>query len=194
MAFATVAGQLTGALVGGLLGGDSGGSQQVSKDPWGPTQKPLTDMVNDGTNLYHYYQQNPFNSIQQTAYQNLFNDLDAFAGQDAGLMDFANRLMGQNYSRTGGQQMQTKPMGLLGSTQRGQAQAQGPGLLGGPFFAPQNKAYGNVDVTQFNPWTNGGIKPPETPAETDEEKARRLKAEEEQQWRNSGEWHRGEGA
>jgi len=187
-----IIGPALGGLLGGMFGGGDGGSQQVSKDPWGPTQKPLTDMVNDGTNLYHYYQQNPFNAIQQTAYQNLFGDLDAFRGQNAGLMDFANELMQSNYSRNGGQQ---RPQGLLGSANRGQAQSsmQG-GLLGGPFYLPQGKAFGTVDVTTMNPWTNGGIKPPETPKETDDEKARRLKAEEEQRRRNSGEYYRGEGA
>lgn len=187
-----IIGPALGGLLGGMFGGGDGGSQQVSKDPWGPTQKPLTDMVNDGTNLYHYYQQNPFNAIQQTAYQNLFGDLDAFRGQNAGLMDFANELMQSNYSRNGGQQ---RPQGLLGSANRGQAQSsmQG-GLLGGPFYLPQGKAFGTVDVTTMNPYTNGGIKPPETPKETDEEKERRLKAEEEQRRRNSGEYYRGEGA
>lgn len=225
MSFATVAGPITGALVGGLMSDGSSGGQQVSKDPWGPTQKPLTDMVNDGTDLYHYYQQNPFNQIQQTAYQNLFGDLDAFRGQNSGLMDFANRLMGTNYSRTGGQQipmgahggsavgmggmggmgggmgggqgMDQGLAGLLGAiqAQRGQpGQGMQSGGLLGPFSLPAGQSYGKVDFTALNPWTNGGIKPNEKPMETDDEKARRLRDEEEQARRNSGEYYRGEGA
>lgn len=91
--------------IGGLLGGifgDKGGGQQQSQtqEPWGPTKQPLTDLINQGQQLNQYYQQNPFNPMQQTGYQNLFGDLDQFRNQIApGLMGMANRMMGANYQR-----------------------------------------------------------------------------------------------
>lgn len=199
----SIIGPVAGALVGGMMS-DGGGGQQVSKDPWGPTQKPLTDMVNDGSNLYRYYQQNPFNDIQQTAYSNLFGDLDSFRGQNSGLMDFANRLMGTNYSRHGGPTNFPMP-GLMGGGMRGPsgggmgggdaqalagllgimrgqggqgAQAIGGLLSSGPFAVPQGKSYGQVDFSALNPYTNGGIKPPEP--ESEDEKARKRKQAEEE--------------
>jgi hypothetical protein len=92
---------LVGGLVGGLLGGSGGGgSQQQTKDPWGPAQKPLQNTLNTGQNLETYYQQNPFNPLQQTGYQNLFSDLDNFRTNVAPQAQaFNNRLMGTNYTR-----------------------------------------------------------------------------------------------
>ncbi len=90
---------IAGSIVGGLMSdGDSGG-QQVSKDPWGPAQQPLRNTLDWGQMLQGYQMQNPWNALQQTAYQNTFTDLDAFREQNNGLMGFANRLMGSNYQR-----------------------------------------------------------------------------------------------
>lgn len=104
----SILGNVAGAVVGGLMGGDDEQSQTASKDPWAPAVKPLTNSLNTGQDLERYYQQQPFNPLQQTAYQNLFSDLDSYRGQNNGMMNFANRLMNTNYQR-GGQQTQMQP-------------------------------------------------------------------------------------
>ena len=97
-----VAGPVAGAVVGGLMGGDSQQSQTASKEPWSAAAPWLRENLRTGQGLQNYYQQNPFNPQQQTAYQNIFGDLDAFRNQMApGLMGFANRLMGSSYQRGG---------------------------------------------------------------------------------------------
>lgn len=92
---------IAGAVVGGLMGGGGGGeSQTASKTPWEPTIKPLTNSINTGQDLERYYQQNPFNRLQQQGYQNLYSDIDQYRNQIApGLMQFANNAMGYNYQR-----------------------------------------------------------------------------------------------
>lgn len=96
-----IAGPLIGSVVGGLMGGGGGGeSQTASKTPWEPTIKPLTNSINTGQDLERYYQQNPFNRLQQQGYQNLYSDIDQYRNQIApGLMQFANNAMGYNYQR-----------------------------------------------------------------------------------------------
>lgn len=155
--------------------------------------------MNTGQELERYYQQNPFNSIQQTAYQNLFGDLDAFRGQNAGVMDFANRLMGTNYSRSGAPGQMGGMAGMLGNTMRqpsmgrggmgavsgllgpagGGMGGMGGGMGGGPFAVPQSRQFGLLDFAALNPYTNGAVKPTDKPsAESDEERIRRMLDEE----------------
>lgn len=204
MSFAAVAGPIAGAVVGGLMSDGGGGQQTQSKEPWEPARKPLINSINTGQRLENYYQQNPFNPLQQTGYQNLFGDLDAFRSQIApGMMGFANRLMGTNYQRSMGPQgpmqamgqmpgqmpmqqnmYQTKPMLMDMGGAMGQGAAQmvpSGGLLGqsGPFMVPQGRAYGLLDFVAQNPFTNGGMPEPEKPAgESDEERRRREREEE----------------
>lgn len=105
-----ILGPVAGAVVGGLMGGDSGGQQTASKDPWGPAVKPLTNSLNTGQGLERYYQQNPFNPMQRTGYQNLFSDLDQFRNQiQPGLAQFSNDMMQSNYQR-GPRQSQMEAM------------------------------------------------------------------------------------
>ncbi len=138
-----------------------GGSQTASKEPWSEAAPWLKENIAQGRNLQAYYQQNPWNAQQQQAYQNTFTDLDNFRNVMApGLMDFANRLMGTNYSRHGssgipmGSMMQTKPQaanfqsGLLGGGQSG------------PFSAPKGQSYGLLDFNALNPY-DGALKPDE---------------------------------
>lgn len=156
MAFAKVA----GGILGGLLGGGDD-QQTASKEPWSEAAPWLKENIAQGRNLQAYYQQNPWNNLQQTAYQNTFSDIDSFRNSMApGLMDFANRLMGQNYSRGGAQPMgnmqQTKPQfmgqgGLLGGQSGGQS---------GPFTAPRGQSYGLLDFKALNPYNNA-LKPAE---------------------------------
>jgi hypothetical protein len=64
--------QIAGAVVGGLLGGGSSGGGTVSQDrnPWGPAQPWLQNLINQGQGLQSQYAANPFSQAQQTAYSN----------------------------------------------------------------------------------------------------------------------------
>ena len=158
---AAILGPVLGATVGGLMS-DEGDTQTASKEPWSAAAPWLRENIDSGRNLQAYYQQNPWNNLQQTAYQNTFSDIDQFRNSMApGLMDFANRLMGQNYSRGGatarmpmGNMQQTKPQamsGLLSGQSGGQS---------GPFSVAPNRSYGLLDFNALNPY-NGALKPAE---------------------------------
>jgi len=158
MAFAKVA----GGLLGGLLGGGDD-EQTATKEPWKEAAPWLKENIAQGQNLQAYYQQNPFNQLQQTSYQNTVSDIDNFRGNMApGLMDFANKLMGQNYSRNGaqGQQMQTKPMMQASPMQGQQGGLLQQGPQQGPFSATKGQSYGLLDFQALNPY-NGALKPAE---------------------------------
>lgn len=164
---AAILGPIAGSVVGGLMS-DGGEQQTASKEPWKDAAPWLRENIAQGQNLQAYYQQNPFNQPQQTAYQNTFTDLDAFRNSMApGLMGFANKLMGTNYSRgQAGQQMpmqqaqmvQTKPMQQM----QGGGVDQSSGLLSqqGPFSVPQGQSYGLLDFKALNPYNNA-LKPAE---------------------------------
>lgn len=201
-----ILGPIAGSVVGGLMGGDDEGPQQTAtKEPWKPTQRLLTNSLNTGEGLERYYQQNPFNVIQQTAYQNLLGDIDSFRGQNAGVMDFANSLMGTNYSRSGSPGQMGGMSGLMSNGMRPQqgGAAQGlAGLLGGsggmgspgPFSVPQGRSYGLLDFTALNPFTSGAIPAPVAEEKPPEKTPEDLAREEWERRRISGEGYRGEGA
>ncbi|MDX4957225.1 hypothetical protein [Delftia acidovorans] len=125
-------GQIGGALVGGLFSDSGGGqSQSQTREPWGPAQQGLKDVLNDATKLREYYQQNPLNQLQQNSYQNLFGDLDNYRQSIApSNMALANRLMNSNYQRApagsemGGSMQPEKTMGA-GTYTYGAAPAPG---------------------------------------------------------------------
>ena len=155
-----VAGPVAGAVVGGLT--SDGEQQTATKEPWSAAAPWLRQQIEQGQNLQAYYQQNPWNSLQRTGYQNIYGDLDNFRNSIApGMMDFANRLMGTNYSRGGatarmpmGNMQQTKPQamsGLLSGQSGGQS---------GPFSVAPNRSYGLLDFNALNPY-NGALKPAE---------------------------------
>ena len=169
MSFAAIAGPIAGSIVGGLMS-DGGEEQTATKEPWSAAAPWLRENIAQGQNLQAYYQQNPWNSLQQTGYQNIYGDLDNFRNSIApGMMDFANRLMGTNYSR-GGATMQNKPQamprsgaqsgnggmlsGLLSAAQPGQ-QSRGSS---GPFSVSPGQSYGLLDFQALNPY-NGALKP-----------------------------------
>ena len=165
MSFGAVAASVAGAAVGGLMSDGGGGAQTATKEPWSAAAPWLRQQLEQGQNLQAYYQQNPWNNLQQTAYQNTFSDIDQFRNSMApGLMDFANRLMGTNYSRGGatarmpmGNMQQTKPqaMGGLLSLLSGQSGGQS-----GPFSVAPNRSYGLLDFNALNPYNNA-LKPAE---------------------------------
>ena len=100
MSFGAVAASVAGAAVGGMMSGGGGGGGEVNKAPWDPAIKPLQNSLTTGTALENYYQQNPFNPLQQAGYQNLFADLDNFRNVMAPqAMAFNNRMMNTNYQR-----------------------------------------------------------------------------------------------
>lgn len=145
---------------------DGGEQQTSSKEPWAAAAPWMRENIESGRNLQAYYQQNPWNQPQQSSYQNIFGDIDNFRSSIApGMMDFANRLMGSNYSRgqqpqgSAGQQSQGMPQGYQNKPMQVQ-----PGLLGqgqsGPFSAPRGQSYGLLDFKALNPY-NGALKPNE---------------------------------
>ncbi len=155
-------------LANSLFGG--GDEQTATKEPWSAAAPWLRENIAQGQNLQAYYQQNPWNQQQQTGYQNTFSDIDNFRNSIApGMMDFANRLMGTNYSR-GGATMQNKPQAmprsgaqsgnggmlssLLSAAQPGQ-QSRGSS---GPFSVSPGQSYGLLDFNALNPY-NGALKP-----------------------------------
>ncbi len=166
MSFAAIAGPIAGAVVGGLMSDGGGGQQTATQEPWSAAAPWLRQQLEQGQKLQAYYQQNPWNNLQQTAYQNTFSDIDNFRSSMApGLMDFANRLMGTNYSRGGtrpmGNMQQTKPQAMSGllSAMSGLLSGQSGGQSG-PFSVAPNRSYGLLDFKALNPY-NGALKPAE---------------------------------
>lgn len=92
---------IAGAVVGGLMSDKGGGqSQTQTRDPWGPAQEPLKNILSDAEKLREYYKQNPLNQLQQTSYQNLYGDIDNYRQNMApSMMALSNRLMNSNYQR-----------------------------------------------------------------------------------------------
>ena len=187
---AAVLGPVLGSVAGGLVSGGGGGGQTASKEPWEPARKPLENSLATGQDLERFYQQTPFNPLQQQSYQNLFSDLDMFRNQMApGLMGFANQMMGSQYQR-GGRQSQMERMPQMPQMPYGQPmnkpQQLYPDMMGtympkqnplaGIFQAPSQGSYGQLDFRQLNPFTSdAGIPALPPPRQlTDEELADRI--------------------
>lgn len=134
-----ILGNVAGAVVGGLMGGDEQQSQTATKDPWAPADPYLRGSLTTGGNLERYYQQNPFNRLQQQGYQNLFSDLDQFRGQmQPGLMNFANQMMTSNYQRGPRQsQMEAMQGGMGGGMQTNMKQPMMMQQGGDGSYSPQ---------------------------------------------------------
>ena len=81
-----IAAPIVGALASTALSkvmskGSSGGESTSSSEPWAPAQDLLKNVLKDTGDLRTYYQQNPFNDQQKTAYQNQFNQVDNYNNQ-----------------------------------------------------------------------------------------------------------------
>ena len=178
---AAILGPIAGSVVGGLM--SDGEQQTATKEPWSAAAPWLRQQIEQGQNLQAYYQQNPWNNLQQTAYQNTFSDIDQFRNSIApGLMGFANKLMGQNYSRGGAQPMgnmqQIKPQamnGLLSGQSGGQS---------GPFSVAPSRSYGLLDFKALNPY-NGALKPAEIKQPTQQTIEEAIQAELERRQREN---------
>jgi hypothetical protein len=122
-----ILGNVAGAVVGGLLSDDGGGqSSTQNKEPWKEVQPWLKENITQGQQLQQQYQQNPFNSIQQQAYGNMFGDMDSFRNNIApNMMQFANNAM----SGGGYQRPQYSQPGAAGYAQRPPVTQQQPSLL-----------------------------------------------------------------
>lgn len=168
---------------------DGGGGQQTAtKEPWAEAAPWLKQNIQTGQNLQQYYQQNPFNQLQQTGYQNLFSDLDSFRNQMApGLMQFANQAMNSSYqrpqySRPGaagyGQQQAQQQAAQTGqfSVAEPQQQKQYGGLLGFGKTSPVSQSYGLLDFQAMNPY-NGALKPAEITQPTQQTVEEAVRAE-----------------
>jgi len=70
---------LLGAAVGAATSGDRSATSTSQREPWGPAQDWIKDNIARGQALQRDYQANPFSSLQQNAYQNVFSGIDGFA-------------------------------------------------------------------------------------------------------------------
>jgi|GEM_PF-1017225 len=101
-ALVPIAGAVAGSVVSGALnkGGGGGSSQTTTNEPWSAVQPWMKENIEKGQKLQGYYEQNPFNSLQQNSYQNLYGDLDNYRQNMApSMMALSNRLMNSNYQR-----------------------------------------------------------------------------------------------
>lgn len=75
-----------------------GGSSTASKEPWAEAAPWLKDNIKKGQDLQRRYEEQPFNPLQQTAYQNAFSDIDNYR-QDfmPAMMQYASGLMGPGF-------------------------------------------------------------------------------------------------
>lgn len=78
--------------IGGLLSGVAGAvgsrdqTQTQSRDPWGPAQPLLQDVINQSRSLLQQYGQQPFSPLQRQAYNNQFGLLNAANQAAPGLL------------------------------------------------------------------------------------------------------------
>lgn len=97
---------ILGAVAGAASSGDQ--TQTSTREPWGPAQPFIRDMIARGQGLAQQYGAQPFSSNQQGAYDNLFGLLNQFNSSMApGLLGNINAM------RVGGQPVQAPSMGLL---------------------------------------------------------------------------------
>lgn len=155
-----ILGPVAGAVVGGLMSDSGGGSQQVTKnEPWGPAQEPLKNILSDSEKLRQYYQQNPFNQLQKTSYQNLYGDIDNYRQSIApSMMTLSNRLMNSNYQRAPA----GSELGGFLQPERGMGAGMAPGMggMGQAAGGGQGGALAGLlgQAGQgYSPLTNGGL-------------------------------------
>lgn len=160
---------IAGAVVGGLMS-DGGGSQTASKEPWSEAAPWLKANIKTGQALQSAYEKNPFNSLQQTAYQNQFSNLDRFNNDlTPALMRQISGLLGSNFQL---------PQSYMQAPQAQQAQQAPTGLLS-PQASPSAQyakpTFGLIDWAAQNPFTNGSIpaEPAKDPAADEEERKKR---------------------
>lgn len=142
---------LLGAIGGAVAGSqDQTQSTTQSKTPWAEAAPWMKANLATGQELQKWYQTNPFNDQQKSAYQNLFSGVDNFNQNMPAMTDFANRGMNTAYQRQRGGQVGSgggyggpvQPGGLLSTGGRG-------------FTSPQMQSLGQIDWTKVNPFAKG---------------------------------------
>lgn len=93
-------GQVAGALAGAASSRDQ--TQATNRDPWGPAQPLLRDLIGQTGALSQQYQQQPFSAAQQQAYGNVSGLLNALNGSAPGLLAAfgANASGANNFDRS----------------------------------------------------------------------------------------------
>lgn len=117
-----LAGKAAGALAGAASSRDQ--TQSANRDPWGPAQPLLKDLIAQAQTLSQQYQQQPFSPAQQTAYGNQAGLLNAMTSSAPGLLAGfgANASGANNYDRA-------NPRRALTGGQSIDWQGYAPGLL-----------------------------------------------------------------
>lgn len=144
-----IAGNVAGAVVGGLMGGDSqGGTQTMSKEPWEAAAPWLKQNIQTGQDLQAFYQNSPFNALQQQAYAQLLGQNNYVQSALPGLLQQFSQHSGYDMANPSGRSAPIRfpQMGLL--------QQQGGGMGGG-----NAGLLGDMNAT-MNPFRNGGIPAP----------------------------------
>lgn len=163
---AAILGPIAGSVVGGLMGGDEQQSQTASKEPWAEAAPWLKENIKTGQDLQRYYQQSPFNQIQQQGYQNLFGDIDNYRQNvNPGLASIANKYL----QRDGGPGISLMGMQPQGQPQQGPQGGAPGGLMGPSGQGGQGMGgFGLLNFQNLNPFTAAnGIPPPPAPVAPD---------------------------
>lgn len=94
-----------GSIVGGLLGAadSKDGVQTQSRDPWGPAQGYLKNLLGDAEALRKQRAATPFSARQTQAYDNAFGLADQAQAALPGLLDFAQQMQGGGFNWQRGQ-------------------------------------------------------------------------------------------
>lgn len=81
-------GKTASQLLGGVAGAASARdqTQSTNRDPWGPAQPLLMDIINSTRGLHQQYQAQPFSDAQKTAYGNQAGLLNAINQASPGLL------------------------------------------------------------------------------------------------------------
>lgn len=147
MSWVAVGGAVAGAAATSLMnkgggGGNGGATTTESKTPWEPAQPWIMSNLQTGQNLQGYYQQNPFNALQQGSYANLLGNNDYINQMVPGMLGQFSQQQGFDRNNP-----RAQPMAI----QFPQMQPRAPmaGLLNAPASAG-----GNMNITQ-NPFANG---------------------------------------
>lgn len=169
MSFGVVATGLTAAGAAKSLFGGGGGST-ASKEPWSEVAPWLKNNVKKGEQLQGAYEQQPFNALQQTAYQNAFGDIDNFRANlmPALMQQAAGMLPGFKLPASYG------PAAVQGAFNPGLSASGG----GGGGAAAPSQFFGQIDWKALNPYANGLIAAQETQTSEQTEEQRRQQEQE----------------
>lgn len=90
--------KVAGAVAGAQAGKDQ--TQSQNRDPWGPAQPFLQDVITQGRGLLNQYMTNPVSPTQKQAYQNQFGLLNAVNQMSPGMFSNFGALGQSTYDRS----------------------------------------------------------------------------------------------